>query len=285
MIEFFLAPDFLNLITLANFTFYVAIFLGLLTIRIFSLVNSPDARFQAFSWYIGIAFLTVYLFVNVMLSQISSTGSYSPFLIGSNLYAEIQGQTPWPSEAEIERRLFGSWFVEMWPAYLAGLLVVVVGAFSFAWPTPKWAPGLGIDLVDAKVANLVDTTIRRMILRNLLVNMTLLIVTVIFFDLAQLAQESAEHKSVAAQPNVFQQFSFDKRFFVALGVGPVVLAWAIGRTWRLRYRMLYGDLLQYRPSALRRYVADARAQRGREKPDRGLDPQDGRRHRRPRFSP
>ena len=265
MFDLVLDESFLKLLTLAGRGFYIAFFLSLGLLVVQSIRYTRDRKFRQFHFHVGFICANLYFLLNVFFTQRASVVPYRPLLVGSRLYEQVLAYLTEAADAgtavmvttkDVEQLLFGSFFKHSWPAMACGLVIVGLGLFAARNRPPEWIEGRGIDVVQATIPNLIDYSIKSLFLQGLFISSVLAFVTVVLFDLVQLANlENIRGVSQAENlPAFFQERKFESQFFVALAISPILLSWSIGTIWRLRYQMTWGADEGYRPDKLRALV-------------------------------
>lgn len=257
MIDVFTDSNVLALLSFADFRFWVAILAALLISWLQSLQLSSDSRFQGMYFWIAIGIFTLFFGVNILLTKLSSMGSYRPWLIGAEIYDYVINIKRTAPEAVmpddfIQNLLYQRLGHYAWPAFLAAAGVIVLGIVSVVNPPPNWRRGLGVDVLRSDIPNLIDYSIRTVIYQNIFIGAVLVVAMIMLFDLVQLSNLQTQAGAVNEPPMFFKERNFDRRFFVFLALGPFILVTAFGKVWQIRYRMTHGGLTAYRPEELRK---------------------------------
>lgn len=254
MIELFTDPATLSLISLGDFWFYVAILLSIVISALLSSSYSTDPLFRSMHFWLSISMCLVVLIVNVLLTQRASMGIFRPMLIGRDIFDAITAASPNLSHELrdgvgllLQRELPS----HSWPAVGWAFIIFLIGMASAMNPPPKWEKSNGIDVLNANIPNIIDYSIRSILLSSLFISAMLILITVVLFDLTQLANLERSQGILGEPPAYFKDRSFDAHFFIVIALAPFFFVKAIGKVWQIRYRMIHGGLEGYRPNKLR----------------------------------
>lgn len=276
MIEIFTDPTVIKIITLGDAWFYIAIIISVIIAAFQSSRYSKDPIFRSMNFSISIAFLIFVIFVNVLLTQRAGAAIPRPILIGGQAYdvlvATAKSGLNIPKNGIMQKLIYDKLFSNIWPSLIAITAIIFFGVNSARNSPPRWVSGLGIDIVQSDIPNIIDYSILSFIRMNIFTSSVLIFATVVFFDLTHLASIVQKAGNPMEPPLFFQNRSFDMNFFVCLVLCPIFLIKSYQSVWVAKYKMLRGGLTSYRPERLRVHAAMYRKYEATIEPAIGFRP-------------
>lgn len=277
MIEIFTDPTVIKIITLGDIWFWIAILFSVIIAAFQSARYSKDPVFRSMNFSISIASLIFVILVNVLLTQRAGAAIPRPILIGGPAYdvlvATAKSGLNIPTNGIMQKLLYDNLFRNIWPSLIAITVIIFLGTISARNAPPRWVPGLGIDIVQSDIPNIIDYSINSFIRMNIFSSSVLIFSTVVFFDLTHLASIVQKAGNPMEPPLFFQNRSFDMNFFVCLVLCPIFLIKSYQCVWVAKYKMIRGGLTGYRPERLRVHAAMYRKYEATIEPAIGLPPE------------
>jgi hypothetical protein len=262
MSDIIFSKEFVNIVTLANYKFFIAFLTSFFILKIFSFFYSNDKYFQKIYFQCGFLFSVLYFFVNTSLSQWASSTHYKPIFLVSNVKSLIEKKgfilTSNNFNDQLAFLVFSNPVQFFSGMIIPTLLVFLLGVYCFYRPYPKWTIKNGIYIVDKNIPLIVDCTIIRLLVWNLFLHTVLTILTIVVFDMLFIISEIQHYTRQNSMKNFLADAAPDFRTIVAAVLAPSFVAWSVGSLMKIRYRMNKGDLENYRQERLAKLVLRAR---------------------------